>query len=551
MTPQLALQAAAVYASALVLSRLGAPAERRATLVVAAVLVLALPAVTLLPHWTPAAPAVTAPLIAAVTAIQEPVEVGAGAPLAVARAPGLLGWAWAIGVALAGLRLGADLLAVRRLRASARDRSGDVATSDAVAVPLVIGAFRPLILLPPTAASWSAARRAEVIAHERAHVAGRDNLWLLVANVAACVHWFNPLAWLAVTALRETSEHRADEVALADGADPVAYARTLVDLARRAPTAGLAMARPSGLEGRIRAVLGARRPVRPLRLLLAVGAVVALAVGGATVAPSASAAGRLPYAPSVPERVDAVLAAEADRLTTAYAPDGIALMVLDPRAGTLLGQVDRGGLLDRAIAPGSVLKPFTVAAALEAGVDPSTPFTDGDMAAILACSSNAGMLELGGRVGRGAVAAMYERVGLSAPSTVSLDELVLGGGPWVSPRRVARAWLELAGTGSIGAPRAAQVRGMLIGVTEGEHGTARAAAVAGMHVAGKTGTAPLVRADGTVDETRMLTSFVGLAPAEDPSLLVLVMVAGPHTDEPWGGKVAGPAFANIVSALLR
>lgn len=528
-----ALPAAAVYAAALVLSRLGSAAEQRLLLLLAPLLVLALPLLPGLPALAPP-PDWELPILAAAPAagpaLQEPAPGAAR--------PDLWAWAWASGAAIAGARLFADLLAARRLAATARDRVGDVAISDAVEVPLVIGSLRPVVLLPPEAAAWSAPRRAQVLAHEAAHVAGRDNLWLLLARVAACVHWFDPLAWLSLAALRDAAERRADQAALAAGADPVDYARTLVELARRVPGAVLAMARPGGIEGRVRAVLGGRRPGRPLQGLVGIGLLAGVAVGTNGV----HAAGSAPD----PARVDRVIAAEADRLVAAYQPEGVAIVVLDPQGRRVLGQVDRGGLLDRPVAPGSVFKPFTVAAALEAGVPADSAFPDGTMAEVLACSSNAGAVAIGERVGRDAIERIYGRVGLPVPAGLALEQLVLGE-LLVSPRRIAASWLELAGGGALAPGVAAEVRAMLVGVSEAERGTAPAAALPGLHVAGKTGTA---RWPGPGGEAHMLSSFVGFAPAADPELLVLVMVAAPRTEEAWGGKVAAPAFARIVGALL-
>jgi cell division protein FtsI/penicillin-binding protein 2 len=84
-----------------------------------------------------------------------------------------------------------------------------------------------------------------------------------------------------------------------------------------------------------------------------------------------------------------------------------------------------------------------------------------------------------------------------------------------------------------------------------EAGTGKAAAVEGYTVGGKTGTAqkydPQVR---TYSNHKYLASFVGMAPARDPRLVVLVMV-----DEPrgaiYGGSVAAPVFQRVAQRALR
>ncbi len=82
-------------------------------------------------------------------------------------------------------------------------------------------------------------------------------------------------------------------------------------------------------------------------------------------------------------------------------------------------------------------------------------------------------------------------------------------------------------------------------------GTGTLAAVPGYDVAGKTGTAQ--KADpltGGYSATRMVSSFVGFLPADDPKLCILVMVDEPHTAR-WGGIVAAPVFQRIAAQAVR
>jgi cell division protein FtsI (penicillin-binding protein 3) len=84
-------------------------------------------------------------------------------------------------------------------------------------------------------------------------------------------------------------------------------------------------------------------------------------------------------------------------------------------------------------------------------------------------------------------------------------------------------------------------------VTEG---TGAYAAVPGYKVAGKTGTAQKPDSHGGYASNRYVASFVGMVPASNPRLVILVAV-----DEPqgaiWGGVVAAPAFAQIASYDLQ
>jgi cell division protein FtsI (penicillin-binding protein 3) len=80
-------------------------------------------------------------------------------------------------------------------------------------------------------------------------------------------------------------------------------------------------------------------------------------------------------------------------------------------------------------------------------------------------------------------------------------------------------------------------------------GTAPKAQIPGYRVAGKTGTAH--KLEGGVYARKYVASFVGLAPASDPRLIVAVMIDEPSSGKHFGGDVAGPTFANIMSGALR
>ncbi|HEY8493330.1 MAG TPA: penicillin-binding transpeptidase domain-containing protein, partial [Myxococcota bacterium] len=94
---------------------------------------------------------------------------------------------------------------------------------------------------------------------------------------------------------------------------------------------------------------------------------------------------------------------------------------------------------------------------------------------------------------------------------------------------------------------AAQLREMLKGVLE-EGGTASAVEVPGYELAGKTGTSQKV-VNGTYSESEYVASFVGFAPADDPALLVTIVVDNPKGDY-YGGTVAAPAFGKIAEMAL-
>jgi cell division protein FtsI/penicillin-binding protein 2 len=74
------------------------------------------------------------------------------------------------------------------------------------------------------------------------------------------------------------------------------------------------------------------------------------------------------------------------------------------------------------------------------------------------------------------------------------------------------------------------------------------AQVPGYRVAGKTGTAE-IPVPGGYHPTLTVASFAGYLPAEDPALVILVVINKPKTS-PWGGKVAAPVFARIAQQLI-
>lgn len=129
-------------------------------------------------------------------------------------------------------------------------------------------------------------------------------------------------------------------------------------------------------------------------------------------------------------------------------------------------------------------------------------------------------------------------------------------GTWTQPQLVS-AIIDVDGneveqnqqTVEVVSPETARImRELLAGVVES--GTGGDAAVPGYRVGGKTGTADKLGEDGTyLDVTR--ASFVGLAPIDDPKLVVAVMIDEPAWEYRTGGKAAAPVFAEIMKQALH
>jgi len=96
------------------------------------------------------------------------------------------------------------------------------------------------------------------------------------------------------------------------------------------------------------------------------------------------------------------------------------------------------------------------------------------------------------------------------------------------------------------------VKDMMLAVVE--NGTGKRAQIEGISVCGKTGTAEKANRSGRgYDEGRVITSFIGFAPFDDPKAAIIVVVDEPHggTNEIWGGTVAAPAFKDIMEFSLK
>jgi cell division protein FtsI (penicillin-binding protein 3) len=255
--------------------------------------------------------------------------------------------------------------------------------------------------------------------------------------------------------------------------------------------------------------------------------------------------------------------------------------------------------------PGSTFKAFTVSGAIEEGlVEPSTqlavpPFIqvadrtvgeahDGgggtfSVADILARSSNVGSVMIGLKLGAKRFDRWVRRFGFGKPTGVdlpgeeggivlrpedysgsSMGNMPIGQGIAVTPMQMAAAYTAIANHGVMRRPyivagnappprrvlsrsTATQVSKMLEGVLAAG-GTAEEASVEGYTLAGKTGTAEKA-IKGGYSKTDFVASFIGYAPADDPRLLVAVMVDTPRGDI-YGGTVAAPAFERIMEFAL-
>lgn len=300
------------------------------------------------------------------------------------------------------------------------------------------------------------------------------------------------------------------------------------------------------------------------------------------------------------------------------------IVVMDVTSGEVLAMVnypsynpnanDRStgdGLRNRAMTdmfePGSVIKPFALAAALESGqvvpsmlidTSPGTldvsghtirdarDFGELTITEMLVRSSNVGMVQLILDMPPEQLWGMYQRFGFGQVTgtgfpgesagvlrdyarwrTLEQATLAYGYGLSVTPLQLVRAVSAIADEGRLRQPLlimddtfyppqsvldptvAGALAEMMEQVVSSPIGTGRQAKVPGYRVAGKTGTSRKSVSGGYAN--RYVSSFIGYAPASRPKLAAVVVINDPSGDDYYGGQVAAPVFSRVMSAALR
>jgi cell division protein FtsI (penicillin-binding protein 3) len=273
----------------------------------------------------------------------------------------------------------------------------------------------------------------------------------------------------------------------------------------------------------------------------------------------------------------------------------------------LTGEQLRNRVITDTFEPGSTLKPFTVALALDKGlIKPTTLFDTGngryvigdrtirdthphgviDVSTIIQKSSNIGTSKISQMLSAQDMWEMFTKVGFGqAPRfgfpgavagrvrpykswrPVAQANMSFGQGISMSLLQLARAWMIFARDGDliplsfqkvtekpvgqqvISPKTAAQIRTMVESVVSPQ-GTAPQAQVAGYRIGGKTGTAQKV-INGRYSQTHYVGSFVGIAPMSNPRFVIAVMIDDPSGPFHTGGAVAAPTFATLAANAMR
>ena len=275
-------------------------------------------------------------------------------------------------------------------------------------------------------------------------------------------------------------------------------------------------------------------------------------------------------------------------------------------------QATRNRAVTDVFEPGSTMKPITIAAALESGrwkpfykvetapgyirvkghtIRDHKNYGDLDVGGVLEKSSNVGISKIALAMDAEQQWSMYQKLGFGvvtgsgfpgeASGTLSLNALnndferasmAFGYGVSVTALQLAHAYSAIAADGILrpvsflidedsdksepiqgrrvmSVSTAKAVRKMMQRVVS-DKGTGKRASVANYSVAGKTGTVHKFIAGGYAED-RYLSIFAGMAPADKPELVMVVMIDEPRNGEHYGGEVAAPVFSQVMSGAMR
>jgi len=273
----------------------------------------------------------------------------------------------------------------------------------------------------------------------------------------------------------------------------------------------------------------------------------------------------------------------------------------------LTGAELRNRALTDSFEPGSTMKPFTIALAMEEGkvtfdspietapgklhIGPATISDSHEngiltVAQVIQKSSNVGSAKIALSMQPEDMWTMFNAAGFGAPLRLGfpgeaggrlrpaktwrpIEQATMSYGHGISMTliQLARAYLAFARDGDLpplsltrldtlppagrqlfSAKTAREVRVMLEMVVQ-PGGTAPKAHIPGYRVAGKTGTAHKVESGRYVN--KYVASFVGFAPVSKPRLVIAVMVDEPSNGKYYGGDIAAPVFAQVMADSLR
>ena len=325
---------------------------------------------------------------------------------------------------------------------------------------------------------------------------------------------------------------------------------------------------------------------------------------------------------SLDQRIQTLAYEELNKAVDYHQAKAGTVVVLDAQTGEILALVNspaydpnqpgsagseqrRNRAVTDMIEPGSAMKPFTIAKALDSGkvnisqrfntnpykIGPATVrdthvYPSLDLRGIMQKSSNVGTSKLSAMFKPKEMYDFYHDLGVGVRMhsgfpgesagllrnwkrwrPIEQATMSFGYGLQLSLLQLARAYTMLTHDGEllpvsfekqavapegkrvIKAETARQIREMMVAVTE-PGGTGTAGAVDGFDVGAKTGTARKL-INGRYVDNKHVATFVGFAPAQNPRVIVAVTVDEPTANGYYGGTVAGPVFKQVMSGSLN
>ena len=163
----------------------------------------------------------------------------------------LIGSLWILGVCIFMLRLIGGMIWLKRLKSNYLQelpmkwytrmleineklgikKSIMLAESTLIKVPMVIGYFKPVVLLPAGAITGLSPEQIEaIILHELAHIKRHDYLINIVQSVVESILFYHPVIWWISSEIKDERENCCDDIAVQLSGDSVSYARALASL---------------------------------------------------------------------------------------------------------------------------------------------------------------------------------------------------------------------------------------------------------------------------------------------------------------------------------
>lgn len=139
-------------------------------------------------------------------------------------------YVWLAGASVMAIYSVVQYLTLRHRLVGAAPYREEIYLADHIATPFVLGVLRPKVYLP---SETPEGERAFIIAHERHHIRRGDPAWKLLGYIALCLHWFNPLVWLAFVLAGKDMEMSCDEAVIRHLGEDVRaeYSQALLRLA--------------------------------------------------------------------------------------------------------------------------------------------------------------------------------------------------------------------------------------------------------------------------------------------------------------------------------